>query len=66
MTKPGTTRPFALLGGVFFVAGALILILAILNYLQDGKIGLTAAMGIVIIGLGLFWSSRRSSSGPDK
>lgn len=66
MTKPGTTRPFALLAGISFVAGASILILAILNYIQDGKVGLTAVMGFLVVGLGLFLYSKRSLGEPEK
>lgn len=53
MTKPETAKSFSLLGIVLIVAGGLILILAILNYIQDRRISLTAPMGLASISFGL-------------
>jgi hypothetical protein len=61
VAKPETDRPFSLLGVVFVIAGVVILILALLNYLQDGRISLAGVMGFIIISLGLLLYSRGKS-----
>ena len=58
MTKHESARPHSLIGVVFGVAGVLILALALLNYLQDGRISLTLVLGPVIILLGLLLYSQ--------
>jgi sulfite exporter TauE/SafE len=58
MTKPESSKPYSLIGIVFGVAGVVILVLALLNYLQDGRISLTIVMGPMIILLGLLLYSQ--------
>jgi len=55
MNKSESARFYSLMGVIFMIAGALILILSILNYLQDRRLSLTSAMGFVIISLGALW-----------
>jgi hypothetical protein len=54
MTKPETTKSLSLIGLIFVIAGALILVLAFLNYMQDGRINLHPVMGLVLIFLGIW------------
>jgi hypothetical protein len=58
MTKPESATPYSLIGIVFGVAGVVLLVLALLNYLQDGRISLTTAMGPMITLLGLLLYSQ--------
>lgn len=56
--KPESARPYALLGVVFIVVSVLILILALMNYLQDGRLSLTVVIPFPMIFLGLLLYSR--------
>ena len=55
-SKPVTFHP--LLGIVFIIAGALIVVLAFFNYLQDGKISSTIVVGLLGISGGLLFYSQ--------
>jgi uncharacterized membrane protein HdeD (DUF308 family) len=67
MTKSGSAKAYPLLGVVFMIAGALTLILAFLNYLQDERINLTIVLGFISILLGLFWYSHaKKREAPDE
>jgi uncharacterized membrane protein HdeD (DUF308 family) len=62
MTKSGSAQFHPLLGIIFMIAGVLILILAFLNYLQDGKISLSVLMGFFGIFFGALWYSHAKKS----
>jgi hypothetical protein len=47
-------KGFNLLALIFILTGALILILTVLNYIQDGKISLTAIIGLLVISIGFY------------
>jgi hypothetical protein len=67
VTSPENAKPFALLGIVFVVASVLILILTFFNYLQDGKISISAVIAFLVIFLGLmFYSRGKSPKGQDE
>jgi drug/metabolite transporter (DMT)-like permease len=55
MTKSELAKLCAPVGIVFFIAGLIILVLAFLNYCQDGRINLSFVMGLFIIFFGVFW-----------
>ena len=59
MLNPDGARPFALIGVVFVVAGVLLLALTFFNYLQDGRISVSAVIAFLVIFLGLMFYSRR-------
>lgn len=63
MLSPDSARPFALIGVVFVVGGVLLLALTIFNYLQDGRVSVSAAIAFLIIFLGLMFYSRRQRPG---
>ncbi len=52
MTKSGSAQFHPLLGIIFMIVGAAIVILAFLDYLQDGKISLTFIFGFMSIFMG--------------
>jgi hypothetical protein len=67
MAKPEPARFTPQLGIIFMIVGALILLLAIWNYLQDGKISLTIVFGLLSISLGALWYSyAKKSKAQDK
>lgn len=59
MLSPDGARPFALIGVVFVVGGVLLLALTVFNYLQDGRVSVSAVIAFLIIFLGLMFYSRR-------
>jgi uncharacterized membrane protein len=67
MNKSGTTTFSPILGIIFIIAGALILVLALFNYLQDGKISSTVVIGLLTISSGfLFYSQAKKAKTLDK
>ena len=62
MTKSKSVTFHPLLGIVFIIAGALIVILAFFNYLQDGKISSTIVIGLLGISAGLLLYSQAKKS----
>ena len=66
MAKSESAQSFSLLGVIFMIVGAVTLILSLLNYLQDGSIGLTIVFGLMGISLGaLFYSHAKKSKKQD-
>ena len=63
MLSPDGGRPFALIGVVFVVAGLLLLALTFFNYLQDGRISISAVIAFLVIFLGLMFYSRHQRPG---
>lgn len=62
MTKSKSITFHPLLGIVFIIAGALIVVLAFFNYLQDGKISSTIVIGLLGISGGLLLYSQAKKS----
>jgi uncharacterized membrane protein HdeD (DUF308 family) len=58
MTKSKSAAFPPLLGIIFIIAGALIVVLAFFNYLQDGKISSTIVIGLLGISGGLLLYSQ--------
>ena len=58
MTKSKSVTFPPLLGIIFIIAGALILVLAFFNYLQDGRISTTVVFGFLGISGGLLLYSQ--------
>jgi uncharacterized membrane protein HdeD (DUF308 family) len=58
MTKSKSVTFHPLLGIVFIIAGALIVVLAFFNYLQDGRISSTIVVGLLGISGGLLLYSQ--------
>ena len=57
MTKSKSVTFHPLLGIVFIIAGALLVVLAFFNYLQDGRISSSIVIGLLTISVGtLFYS----------
>jgi len=62
MTKSRSAQSFSLLGVIFMIVGALTLIIAIMNYFQDGRISLTIVFGLMGISLGALLVSQGKKS----
>lgn len=62
MTKSKSATFPPLLAIVFVIAGALIVVLAFFNYLQDGKISSTIVIGLMGISGGLLLYSQAKKS----
>ncbi len=57
MTKLNSAAFTPLLGIIFIAAGALIVVLAFFNYLQDGRISSTVVIGLLGISAGMLFYS---------
>jgi hypothetical protein len=67
MTKSGSNQSFSLLGIIFMIVGALTVILALLNYFQDGRISITIVFALLSISFGaLLYSHAKKSKAQDK
>jgi drug/metabolite transporter (DMT)-like permease len=55
MTKSEIANLCTPVGIVFLIAGLVILVLAFLNYRQDGRVSSSFVMGLFIIFFGVFW-----------
>ncbi len=50
-----SSSPVKLMSLVIIVASALVIILGVLNYFQDGKISSTIPLGFVLLSLGILY-----------